>query len=199
MHTTGVCVRVVGGWSSQAVILISLICTVCLQNLHGLWQTGKHVLCERATITAALFYIPSGMLGQRDQNVARQKEPLALHSTRVVGSSGQGHSSSLPPKKRTKAYMSYEPHLMKVKEWLWPWHTVSLNRSHDACGGMLGPIICTQGNIYSLTKRPNRFDLLGLSREYTINFTHKWNLKQNLKLQTQKTDLKNPLNSVKSS
>lgn len=68
---------------------------------------------------------------------------------------------------------------------------LSLNRSDDACSGVLDPIICPQGHIYPLIKWSNRPGLLGLSRDHAIHFAQKWNLKQSLKLQTQKIDLKN--------
>lgn len=103
------------------------------------------------------------------------------------------------PKGCMKAYTLYKPRLMEVKEWLWPWHILSLNRSDNAFSGTLDPIICTQGNIHPLIGWPNRFDLLGLSRYHAIHFAQKQNLKQSLKLQTQKIDLKKPLSSVKSS
>lgn len=88
---------------------------------------------------------------------------------------------------------------MKVNVRLWPQYVLSLNRSDDAYSGMLDPIICPQGNIYPLIKWSNRFALLGISRDHSIHFTQKWNLKQSLKLQPQKIDLKNPVDSVKSS
>lgn len=95
--------------------------------------------------------------------------------------------------------MSNKPHLVKVNEWRWPQHVLPLNRSDDACSGMLDPIIHPQGSICPLIKWSNRFSLLGLNRERAIHFTQKWNLKQSLKLQTQKIDLKNLGDSVKSS
>lgn len=54
---------------------------------------------------------------------------------------------------------------------------------------MLDPI-CIQGNINPPIMWPNGFGLLELRRDHTIHFTLKWNLKQTLKLQTQKIDLK---------
>lgn len=103
------------------------------------------------------------------------------------------------PKRCTKTYTSCKAHLMGVREWMWPWHILSLNRCGDAFSGTPDPIICTQGNIHPLIRWPNRFDLLELSRDHAIPFAQKQNLKQSLKLQTQKIDLKKPLSSVKSS
>lgn len=83
--------------------------------------------------------------------------------------------------------------LVKVKEQTRPGSIFSSNRSHNARSVMLDPIFCPQGNnIYPLIRWPNRFGLLGLSRDHAIHFTPKWNLKQSLKLQIQKIDLKKP-------
>lgn len=55
-------------------------------------------------------------------------------------------------KRCTKAYTCYKAHLTGATEWLWPWHSLSLNGSDDAFSGMLGPIICTQSNIHPLIR-----------------------------------------------
>lgn len=51
----------------------------------------------------------------------------------------------------------YKPHLVKVEGG--PWQVLSLNRSDNACSGVLDAVICMQGNIFPPIKWPERFGL----------------------------------------
>ena len=84
LHTAAVAVRVVGERSSQVIILISLISIVCMRYLHGLWETGKHGLCERGTAAHNFFlFILSG--NARAQGPEWDKVFVVPHATRTGG------------------------------------------------------------------------------------------------------------------
>lgn len=174
--------------SPEVIILISLVCIIWLPHLCRLREPGKRAppmsSCETRDLLAVCW-----MKGSRHEEKAHPKGNQCLWARQCF-----------PPSTQTGTWMpsawedfSKQLLLVKVNEQSRPGSIFSSKRSHDARSVTLDPIFCLQGNnVYPLIKWPNRFGLLGLSRDHAIHFTPNWNLKQSLKLQTQKIDLKKP-------
>lgn len=91
---------------------------------------------------------PDTEAGKRMPRTARlprgKKGTPSLHSPRVASGLGKNIFPPHHPKRCTRVYVPYKAHVMEIKEWLWPWHILSLNRTDGAFSGMLDLIICTQ-------------------------------------------------------